>query len=218
MKKIFSLLKFMARKLASQLGVTTQNLYQASGVSSTVGQKIVGNAKPVQGVNQVCVVKSTNLDYFQDAATITSPPGVTTGNISGGITIPVTSGGSGSNGIPGVGDIYQVMPIPAGTLVLTAWLEVVTPYPKVASGAFTVNLGFTSNPSSSATVYGTQLDLTQPAGTILAGADSGVVPVISPIMCATATTLDLACAGYTADTTPTAPIVIVYALVVDLNF
>jgi hypothetical protein len=138
MKKIFSLLKFMARKLASQLGVATTALYQASGVSSTKGQRIVGNAKPVQGVNQVCVVKSSNVDYFQDAATITSPPGSTTGNISGGITIPLT-GGSGAAGIPGVGDIFQVMPIPAGTLVLTAWLEMVSPS---TCTTFTVTIGF----------------------------------------------------------------------------
>ena len=217
MKKFNEFLKFLVAKLRDESGVaTTQVLYQASGVSSTKGQLIQGNAKPVQGTNQVCVVKSSNVDYFQDAGTIVAP-GVTTGNTSGGITIPLTGGG-GSSGIPAGGDIYEVIPIAAGTLVLTAWLEVVTPYPHVASGAFTVNLGFTSNPSSSATVYGTQLDLTQPAGTILAGADSGVVPVISPIMCATATTLDLACYAYTADTNPTSPVVIVYALVVDLNF
>jgi hypothetical protein len=217
MKKIFSFLKFMARKLASQLGVTTQNLYQASGVSSTVGQKIVGNAKPVQGVNQVCVVKSSNVDYFQDAATITSPPGVTTGNVSGGITIPATSGGSGTLGIPAVGDIYKVMPIPAGTLVLTAWLEIVTPS---LSTTWTVNMGFTSNPVSSAALYGTNLDLVgNAAGVIVAGANSASVPVVSPIMCATDTTIDLITSGtYTAGASASSPIVIVYALVVDLNF
>jgi len=214
MKKFNEFLKFLVAKLRDESGVTTQVLYQASGVSSTKGQLIQGNAKPVQGTNQVCVVKSSNVDYFQDAGTIVAP-GVTTGNTSGGITIPLT-GGSGSSGIPGVGDIYEVIPIAAGTLVLTAWLVMVTPS---TATTWTVNLGFTSNPSSSATVYGTALDLVgSAAGVIVAGADSAVVPVISPIMCATATTLDLATAAYTAGGSPSAPVVIVYALVVDLNF
>jgi hypothetical protein len=80
-------------------------------------------------------------------------------------------------------------------------------------------MGFTSSPSASATVYGTALDLVgNAAGVIVAGANSAVVPVVSPLMCAAATTLDLAVAAYTAGASPTAPIVIVYALVVDLNF
>jgi len=214
MKKFNEFLKFLVAKLRDESGVTTQVLYQASGVSSTKGQLIQGNAKPVQGTNQVCVVKSSNVDYFQDAGTIVAP-GVTTGNTSGGITIPLT-GGSGSSGIPGVGDIYEVIPIAAGTLVLTAWLVMVTPS---TATTWTVNLGLTSNPSSSATVYGTALDLVgSAAGVIVAGADSAVVPVISPLMCATATTIDLATAAYTAGGSPSAPVVIVYALVVDLNF
>lgn len=215
MKTLFailcSFLSFAFNKLTSELGVVTTVLYQASGVSSTKGQLIVGNAKPVQGVNQVCVVKSQNINYFQDAGTILAP-GVTTGNISA-VSIPIT-GGSGAAGIPGVGDMNQMIPVAAGTLVLTAWIEIITPS---TSSAFTAGLGVNS-PVSSATAWGTALDLTSAAGTILAGADSTSVPVVSPIMFATAGTIDLTVASYTAGGSPSAPVVIVYALVVDLNF
>ena len=113
MKKFTEFLEFMVKKLTCQFGGTTK-LYQSANASSTVGQQIVGNAKPVQGVNQVCIVKSQNINYFQDASTIL-PPG--SGNINA-VALPSTDV---------TGSIDQVIPIAAGTMVLTAWVEVIVP-------------------------------------------------------------------------------------------
>ena len=232
MKKFTEFLEFMVKKLTCQFGGTTK-LYQSATASSTVGQRIVGNAKPVQGVNQVCIVKSQNINYFQDASTIL-PPGTSSGNINA-VALPSTDV---------TGSIDQVIPIAAGTMVVTAWVEVIVPA-VATTCCYHLGVNTTSAPTNvgSTSVWGTALDMCTAvvsglglsgAGTsgisgasgysgtsgtslaILAGTDSPFVPVFSPIMFPVNGTIDLTASnivGMTSNAT-----VIVYAMVLDLNF
>jgi len=234
MKKFTEFLEFMVKKLTCQLGATTK-LYQSANVSSTVGQQIVGNAKPVQGVNQVCIVKSQNINYFQDAATIL-PPGTASGNINA-VALPSTDV---------TNSIDQVIPIAAGTMVLTAWVEVIVPA-VATTCCYHLGVNTTSAPTNvgSTSVWGTALDMcatvvsglglsgagsavsglsgtsgySGTSGTslvILAGADSPFVPVFSPIMFPVDGTIDLTASNIVSMTSNAT--VIVYAMVLDLNF
>jgi hypothetical protein len=85
----------------------------------------------------------------------------------------------------GNGDIAQVIPIPAGTTVMAAWLRVITA--ETANG--TVDLGY-----GGSNQWGNALAVDSAAGSILGATNSWV-----PIYFATADTIDITATTDTAD-------------------
>jgi hypothetical protein len=111
------------------------------------------------------------------------------------VTIPLTAV---------TGDIHQVLPIKARTLVLSAWLEVVTP--GVAT-AVTYDLGVTGGTDNA---WCDAQDLTSAAGVILPTA----ILMSAPATFKTADTIDLLAEDI--NTMTVAPVVNVFALCIDM--
>jgi hypothetical protein len=86
----------------------------------------------------------------------------------------------------GEGDIAQVIPIPAGTVVLSAWIRIITA--ETANG--TLDLGWGTNPDE----WGDALAVDATAGTI-----AGAINDWVPLYFSAADTIDLTATTDTAD-------------------